>query len=189
MRRSRGRDSDESQRTRSDYVVVSGFERNPAPTDYIRGPRKVEHLVVNRSTPLRAAWPLLRRGPRVLRSPPSSRAPLLSPEQPSLLHPLLSAPGPRRARVESALAAGQGGRTQARRAQLTCGSTHAARRAQLTARSSPAGAVCALAHLPGLSVHLPDCPFPLHDESMCKHRSQIGEGSASHTEVRSVQVS
>jgi hypothetical protein len=33
----KGRDSDESQRTRFDYVVVSGFERNPAPTDDIRG--------------------------------------------------------------------------------------------------------------------------------------------------------
>ena len=26
-----------------------------------------------------------------------------------------------------------------------------------------------VAHLPGLSVHSPDCPFPLHDVSMCKH--------------------
>ncbi len=26
-----------------------------------------------------------------------------------------------------------------------------------------------VAHLPGLSVHSPDCPFPNHDESMCKH--------------------
>ncbi len=30
-------DSDESQRTRFDYVVASWFERNPAPSDYIIG--------------------------------------------------------------------------------------------------------------------------------------------------------
>jgi hypothetical protein len=37
FRRSKGRDSDESQRARFDYVVASGFERNPAPTDRTRG--------------------------------------------------------------------------------------------------------------------------------------------------------
>ncbi len=37
LRRSRGRDSDECQRTRFDCVVASGLERNPAPTDCIRG--------------------------------------------------------------------------------------------------------------------------------------------------------
>ncbi len=37
--RSKGRDSDESQCTRFDYVVESGFQvgRNPAPTDYTSG--------------------------------------------------------------------------------------------------------------------------------------------------------
>ncbi len=32
-----------------------------------------------------------------------------------------------------------------------------------------------VAHLPGLSVHSPDCPFPMHDsdESMCKHASRM----------------
>jgi hypothetical protein len=37
FRRSKGCDSDASSRTRFEYVGWSGFERNSAPIDYIRG--------------------------------------------------------------------------------------------------------------------------------------------------------
>jgi hypothetical protein len=89
-------------------------------------------------------------GTRVHRSGPSSRALLLCPPSNHLCYIFLSRlPVLSRARAqpESALAAG-----------------HGQSRGAMGESASPR-----VAHLPGLTGSSPDCPFPMNDESMCKH--------------------
>ncbi len=86
-----------------------------------------------------------------VRSWPSSRALLLCPPSNHLCSILLCRlPVLRRARAESALAAG-----------------HGRSRGAIGESGSPR-----VAHLSGLSRRSPDCPFPMHNESMCKHQDR-----------------